>query len=185
MPNARGQYENFLAVVTRSGSVVPGTERRGHNVVTSYGHNWLMRLVGWATLTPGVNDVATTEERLRWISLGTGWQPEIPGVLVMGTPIEVVSGSGVYLAELDPAGFSRPVSTSLKIHHQFLGSDIGVVSGIREFGLHAGYKDSGSVIHPDSVDPLSVTSPVVAYKQIDPVDVGALDTLHVYWEFRF
>ena len=68
---------NFEAYLTENGNVVPGSIRRGHNTLTSFGKNWLRDLVTSSLIvdvelaSPGA-DVFKDQRRLRWISLGNG-----------------------------------------------------------------------------------------------------------------
>jgi hypothetical protein len=187
-------FGNVTAFCRKDGQVVPGSERSGHNLITNYGQReWLSKLTGWLSFgdptDPTVQDEPLTHARIRWIGLGTGWQPETRHAKFLDAPIAVEAGS-VYLAEIDPATeVTNPVITSFKIEHEFDGSIFGPAL-ISELGLYTGYK-SGGLFYPvwqtgTRMDPESDTNPVSFYKILDPaISVGATDTLVVRWELRY
>jgi hypothetical protein len=192
MTDDQGQYceGNFTAFLKKDGLTV--ATRRGHNVLTAYSkEEWLPKLVSWESLG-GLADTPASDSRIRWIGIGSGWRPEVPGVKFLETALPVDYGPpAVYLAELIPAAMTKPVATSLQINHTFAGADIAELGPIdlTEFGLYAGYLDG--VYYPEwepgtRMDPSSDTNPVIAYKSFsEPLVVTAANTLVVEWEIRF
>jgi hypothetical protein len=193
MANGLGHYceGNFTATLKKDGLTV--ATRHGHNVITAYAkEEWLPGLVSWETLGAPA-DVPSNNNRLRWIGIGSGWRPEVPGVKFLELPLPVDYGPpAVYLAEVVPGSMTRPVVTSIRINHTFAGADIAELGDVdlTEFGLYAGYKDA-TLYYPEwepgtRMDPDSAINPVVAYKSfIDPLTVAIANTLVVEWEIRF
>jgi hypothetical protein len=176
---------NFRAFLTEGGVYVPGSARVGHNVITDFGREWLAHLVPWETITDTFDDIAYSDMRLRWISVGTGGLIEVPGVTAMANP-ELYDGAN-YLCPMDPlSGRSlrtRPVPTSVKYTHDFLGPELPalIATPAQEAALFADYYDGGSVL-----DPSLATHTPVAYKRIDPPLLkSAAQVLTIEWELRF
>ena len=176
---------NFQAFLSEGGVLVPGSVRKGHNVITNYGRWWLSRLVSWATITGVDSDIPHSDLRIRWISVGTGGLAEVPGITAMATPILY---DGVdYLCPLDPASGrltrTHPVPTSVKYVHEFQTTELPglIATPAQEAALFADYNNGGT-----SLDPAVATNEPVAYKRIDPPLLkSAAQTLTIEWELRF
>lgn len=176
---------NFKAFLTEGGVLVPGSVREGHNVITDYGREWLARLVPWETITGVSDDVAYSDMRIRWISIGTGGLVEVPGVSQMGNPV-TYDGTN-YLCPLDPASGrswrTHPVPTSVKFKHEYPGSELPgiLITPASEAALFADYYNGAPTL-----DPTLPTHTPVAYKRIyPPLTKNTIQTLTIEWELRF
>lgn len=104
--------DNFLAFLRdETGKIVPGSERRGHNVITDYGRLWLSRLIAWKLI--GATDEPWTDRRIRWMMVGDGTLPETSAVVTLESSLPV-NISNEYLQAVEaPPDF--PISTGLKL----------------------------------------------------------------------
>lgn len=176
---------NFRAFLSEEGVLVPGSAREGHNVITDYGKQWLTQLVAWESITGTFDDIAYSDLRLRWVSIGTGLQLEHPSLSAMVSPLLY---DGVdYLCPLDPASGrtwrTHPVATSVKWVHDFQGPELPglIATPAQEAALFADYYDGSPTL-----DPSLATHEPVAYKRIDPPLLkSAAQVLTIEWELRF
>jgi hypothetical protein len=168
---------NFRARLRERGKIVPGSLREGHNIVTEAGLQALAHLLTWSTIAP---DVALTDHRLRWISVGQGTQPEIEAVVALNDPLEVTAG--VYLVPIDHASTVFSATTTLKIVKEFATTDLsfGGPVTIAEAGL---FVDSAPGLALSASSPLNTP---FAYKTYDEGLVKtAAFTLEIEWNFAF
>ena len=152
---------NFFACLRdKQGRVVPGSIRRGHNVLTNFGREWLSKLMVWQTIA--ATDVPFTNYRIQWIGVGTDSYSELRSVERLKQATDITPGT--YLAVIDnppifPAvnwiRFSRTFGTS-EISHS------GAVT-IKEAGLYAD-EDTGS---GPALNTGVGTNQLVAYKIFD------------------
>lgn len=172
---------NVTAFLREDGLVVPGSVRKGHNIFTRFGAEWLAQLCAWSALGSGVvHDTPRDNRRVRWASVGTGMQLEVVGITQMVAPA-IVSGSD-YLDAIDPAAeVSWPVPSSKKLEHVFGTSDLPDPVTITEAGLFVDYNDGGTLL-----DPTVATHPPIVYKVISPALVkDSSKELVLRWELRF
>lgn len=172
---------NVTAFLRKDGLVVPGSVRRGHNVLTQYGAEWLAQLCAWSAFGSGaVHDTPMDSRRVRWASVGTGVQLEHVGITQMVAPA-LVSGSD-YLDAIDPATeVSWPVPTSKKLEHVFGTADLPNPVTVTEAGLFVDFNDGGTLL-----DPTVATNTPIVYKIISPALVkDNTKELVLRWELRF
>lgn len=172
---------NFFACLrTEEGLIVPGSARHGHNVLTNFGREWFAQLMVWQTIT--TTDVPYTNDRVRWIGVGSDKHPEVKSVERLKQPVTITIGPNVYLTPVDdpptfPAAnwvqFSRTFSTS-EISHT------GAVT-LKEAGLYVD-EDSGG---GPGLNTGIGTNQIVAYKTFDGLVKFSGFTLEIKWDFRF
>lgn len=179
---------NFWAYLQdERGKVVPGSYREGHNVFTMRGREWLSKLVVWQSLgsfpSAGL-DVPVTNERFRWIGVGTSSQLEQVEVNKLVSPLTITTGPDAYIKVV--GALSRPTTFSVKFTTTFMGTEFahhGAQVVLSEAGLFV------DVDPPGAPGPsLSTGSPnnvPVAYKTFDPLTKQTSQTLTIGWEFRF
>lgn len=176
---------NFEAYLTNAdGTYVDGSFREGHNVFTNYGRAWLSNLIRWSLVgdLAAINDVQTTGDRLRWISVGSGSQEELVGVQRLVTPLSILTGPTVYLGALGTRSF--PTNNAIRHVRAFSGTDfahLGASVTVAEAGLFVDQDTGGG----PALDVAIGTHPPVAYITLPPLTKLAAQTLTVTWEFRF
>lgn len=182
---------NMELFLLERGKIVPGSRRVGHNVFTTFGKNWLTKLMSWQTIS--APDVPFTNRRMRWVSLGTGSQLEVETVTQLSSAILTYGVN--YLAALDAVEF--PTSKSARFIKTFGLSEISITStpvSITEAGLFAdvvpanagGTEDNGYSGPTDpTLNPGVANNPPVAYKAFEPVTKTQDLLLEVRWDLRF
>lgn len=145
-------------------------------VLTQTGREWMARLCAWSSI--GDPDVPVTEDRLRWIGVGSGGFPMTPGVMTLDVPIEYETG--FYLRELfAPAGSHRRLETVYD--RTYTGSQLSI-SGpvlVSEVGLFADQSPSLNF------DPAVGNNPPVFYKSFDGIMKSSDFYLGLQWAFTF
>lgn len=173
---------NFCAWLTdEQGFDIPSSYRRGHNVFTNIGREWLKQIVVWATTGP---DVAVDTRRFRWIGVGSGVYSEIVNVEQLASPLTVTSGPDTYLRVLGTR--TEPTNFSVKYVTVFSGAGAdfdhhGASVDVSEAGLYVDVHDGvGTGLDPTDEDNL-----LVAYKTFSTLTKLAAQTLTISWELRF
>jgi hypothetical protein len=158
------------------GHIVPGSVRRGHNVMTLDGRDTLTQLIVWGAF--GAPNTSLTERRARWIGVGGGIQLETDGVARLVTPLSVAAG--IYLKVLDHTLNVFPTITSLAVKTVFAPGEItfgGVTAVVvSEAGL---YLDAGTL------DPTSADNVPAFYKTFEPLVKLSSFSMEVLWELKF
>jgi hypothetical protein len=182
---------NVELLMRERGKVVPGSRRIGHNILTTFGKNWLSKLVGWSAFG---TDVPFTNRRVRWMGVGGDAQEEVPGIVSLGDPLRYDEIN--YLAQLDSVEF--PTTSSVRFNRTFSENEITTVPGvpveIREIGLFADVipgtsgasEDSGHTLASDPIlNPAVPTHTPVAYKSFELITKTQDFVLEAQWDFRF
>jgi len=181
---------NFKAFLTDDLGVVPGSLRRGHNVLTANGAWILAQLVAWQTM-PLPDDVPRSIKRIRWFEVGTGMWLETPHVETLRTPKLISGGNYLRLASVAPAypDASRPTRASVKFSVTYTKPELAGDPLISEVGLIADANDTaGDYGLPATALAATEQYPDVAfYKVIDPPlqKLTGVQNLIVRWELRF
>lgn len=178
---------NFSAWITDEfGLIVPGSIRKGHNVFTDFGRQWLRELVIWSIIgdLDTVDDAPYNERRFRWIGVGTGVQYELRSVESLVSPLSVTTGPTTYLRVLPAPTF--PTFNSIKYTVAFTGASAdfdhhGASVTVSEAGIFVDIDDGGG----PGLDPTDSDNIPVAYKTFDALTKAAAQTLTITWEFKF
>lgn len=182
----RGVESNFwLWLSDRQGRRVSGSLRRGHNVLTDYGANWLAELASWGVIGENPDlDSPVREDRVRWLMLGSGYQLEVAGVTRLVNPFTILPAQYLYAL---PAPARQPTSAVRYLVH-FTGASavldhLGASVNISEAGLFVDYDDGGG----PGLNTASADHTPVFYRSFDPltVDIINFTSLDVLWELRF
>jgi hypothetical protein len=147
-----------------------------NGVLTQTGQAWLRDLCTWSSI--GSPDVAITTARLRWIGVGSGGFPMIPGVLTMDQGVEVTTGN--YMTELeDPPTF--PTVQSVRVRREFTTSEISISTPVlvSEAGL---FVDQNPTL---SLDPTDNNNPPVLYKSFSGLMKSSDFSLVIEWDLKF
>lgn len=175
----KGSQSNFQVLMRdRHGRVVPGSVRRGHNVMTQDGRDLILQLLLWGSV--GTTDVALTHRRARYIGVGGGYQAETPEVVGLVDPLEVTSG--IYLQELDAASTEFPIITTAVVKAVFLPAEITYSSSsvvVSEAGLYFDVSPGGVL------SPSSPTNVPAFYKSFAPLVKLDSFSMEITWELRF
>ena len=184
--------EGFFSVVAREGGkLVPGTLREGKNVWTLTGREYLARLMSYASYGP---NVASRNDRIRYIGIGTGSTPEVSSVARLVTPAAYnASGGGQFLAELAiptyPFQTTGSFGTAVRYTREFSETELST-SGtvvVTEAGLFTDGSPS-DLFAPGTRDltlAQSGNQAPAAYKTFEPLKKTQNFVLQVAWEVRF
>lgn len=184
---------NFNARLVEPESKRIVAERTLHNVFTNTGRDWLAHLVAWSTI--GTPDVAYTNRRVRWMSVGSGTQLETVGVNVLNTPLLVTAGR--YLSALQTSDF--PTVRAVRFYKEFSQNEISYLPGqvipVTEAGLFvdvfpastAGGSEDSAVGggFDTTISPAIAANAPVAYATFDAINKTQDFNLEIRWEFRF
>jgi hypothetical protein len=181
--------EGWVSLVMRqNGKIVPGSRRDGHNIWTNSGREFLALLMSIQTppTTPFRND------RVAYIGVGTGSQPEDAGVLNLVQPVAFVPGQFMAPLDVPPSFPLSPSRTTVRYHRTFVETDItfgGSAVAITELGLFTnGSPQANPPYNPGSRDVTignAAAQAPVAYKTFEPVQKTSSLQLEVSWEIRF
>jgi hypothetical protein len=147
-----------------------------NGVLTQTGREWLTRLCTWSSI--GDPDVPLTEDRIRWIGLGSGGFPMAPGVLTLEAAIEYATG--LYLAQVSGAP-SFPTVQSTRYNHVYSASEVSISSPalISEVGLFVDQSPSLNL------DPAVGNNPPVLYKSFNGLMKSSDFSLLLDWTLKF
>ena len=174
---------NFRMVGRSGGKIVPGTLREGHNVWTVTGRGYLAQLMSNRLYAP---PTALRDDKVLWMGLGSGAQPEVASVEALAAPVPYITGT--YLKQIQSAVFPTDPPTSVAYNIEFLETEISLGPGsaviLREAGLFSGQKWIG-VLPMIDIDPDAGNEPPLAYKNFEPLTKTTQFRLQVRWEIRF
>jgi hypothetical protein len=184
MPTVEG---HFSMVARERGKVVHGTHRKGQNIWTLTGREYLAQLMSYQTYGPPV--AGERRDRMRYIGFGTGSQPEVSSVSSLVTPI-TFNGSNSFLAQVSlPTYPLSPSRTTVRYSRIFTEAELSVVGTVTltEAGLFTD-GDPGTSFDPETRD-ITLANALVqspnAYKVFEPLSKTQNFVLEVSWEIRF
>jgi hypothetical protein len=185
------EVKGWVDLVCRErGKIVPGTRRRGFNIWTNTGREFVSQRIS-IDLATRANTIRT--DAVTYLGVGKGTQLEEPGVLRLDQA--VVYDQDVFLAEIGSIEFPAfPVRTMVEFRRIFGENEIttaGITVAVSELGLFTngdpkaipsnafGSRDSKRSL-ADAWD-----AAPVAYKTFEPVSKTAQMQLEVAWQIRF
>lgn len=164
--------------------------REGFNIWTLTGREYLTELIALQSVNP--TRETYREDRVAYIGVGTGAQPEISNITSLVEPVPYKTGE--FLAGLaTPASFpvtgTDAARTAVQFIREFSRGEIslGFDVVLSEAGLFTdGDPDNNwdIVSTPTDFATSSGRAPV-AYKTYEPITKTTLFTLRVVWEVRF
>lgn len=184
------ELNNWVTVIARQrGKKVPGLCRNGHNVWTNSGREFLALLM--SIETPPAT--AFRNDRVAYIGVGMGGQPEEPGVVNLVQPVEYIVGEYLAPIDLPPTFPLTPTRTTVRYHRVFAEDEITLTPGstvnVSELGL---FTNGSPTAVPTYAPGTRVTQMAsanaqapVAYKTFEPIGKTDSLQLEVYWEIRF
>ena len=189
-----------VQLLNQAGKVVTQTE--GYNIWTLTGREYLSELIALQVFnTVEANRTTYRNDRVAYIGMGTGVQPEIAGVANLVYPVGYDTGTqdGTFLAVLDPAEFpatsSGTTRTSVRFSRTFSSGEYSVPTVNNPSGsivlTEGGLYTDGDPTNNFAVGTISTAfgdsfgfSPV-AYKTFEPITKTPDFTMRVIWEVRF
>ena len=197
-PSAADTIKSAPAV--KEGKLCKQTD--GYNIWTLTGREYLSELIGLHTFNSiEASRVLHRNDRIAYIGMGTGSQPEVAAVSSLVYPVGYDTGvqSGNFLAVLDPADFpatsSGTTKTSVRFSREFTSADYSVITATNPTGnitlTEGGLFTDGDPTNNFQVGTLSASfadsegfAPV-AYKTFEPITKTPDFTMKVIWEVRF
>ena len=187
---------NFMALLRdKEGRVDEDSIRRGHNVFTTSGRNWLSKLVGWFDLS-SVPDDPFTNRRVRWMGVGSGSQAEVTNVTALQNAVQVTTSPDNFLKPISSVEF--PTSTSVRFITVFGTTEVsefapvvvteaGLFADVAPFNFVTGGEGEDDTVGSGTtvLDTDSGTNPPAAYKSFDPITKTQDFTLELRWDLRF
>ena len=168
-----------------TGEVV--AERVGHNVWTNTGREYSCLLKTYNT-----NGAPFRNDRINFVGLGSGSQPETVNVSTLVSPIAV--NIGVFLKEIDHSRTTFQtfggVRTAVRYSTTFLETDISLPGGqtpimISECGLFTdGNASDFTAGRRDVALTAASSQSPVAYHSFDPIPKTPNIQLDIIWELR-
>jgi hypothetical protein len=169
---------------TRTGQVI--AERIGHNVWTNTGREYSCLLK-----TYDANDRPYRDDRIKYVGLGIGTQPETVNVNRLVTPVQYEIGTFLKPIALGRTSFqvSGGVRTAVRYSCTFLETDITFGGAgsilISECGLFTDGDIATNVAGTRDRGLNSATSQApVAYHTFDPIPKTSTIQLELIWELR-
>lgn len=185
-----------IQMLNQRGKVVKQSE--GYNIWTLTGREYLSELIALQTFnTVEADRVLFRNDRVAYIGMGTGSQPEVAEVNSLVSPVSYDTGSyGTYLAVLDsPATFPATSSSTTKTAVQFIktfnSTDYSIDASTNIVLTEAGLFTDGDPGNDFAVlnRPIQLASAYshapVAYKTFEPITKTIDFTMKVVWEVRF
>ena len=197
-PEIQGHFT--VQMLDSSGKVRRQSE--GYNIWTLTGREYLSELISLQTFSAIEADrVLYRNDRIAYIGLGTGSQPEVAAVSSLVYPVGYDTGvqSGNFLAVLDPAQFpatsSATTKTSVRFSREFTSAEYSIITSSNPTGAivltEAGLFTDGDPTNDFAVGTISTAladssgfAPV-AYKTFEPITKTPDFTMKVIWEVRF
>lgn len=184
MPTVEG---HFSMVARERGKIVHGTHRRGKNIWTLTGREYLAQLMSYRAYgTPGVGE---RRDRMKYIGFGIGSQPEVSSVTNLLDPI-AYNASNDFLAQVSlPTYPLSPSRTTVRYSRIFTETELSIAGTvtITEAGLFTD-GDPGTDFDPDTRD-VALANALLqapnAYKVFEPLSKSQNFVLEVSWEIRF
>ncbi len=184
----------FHAVCRERGKIVPGSQRSGKNIWTLAGREYLARLMSYAAYGVGITpDTPSRNDRIRYIGLGTGTQPEVAGVTKVVAPIAYDSGGGQFLAELAIPTFpfqdGSNFGNAVRYTREFAETELSVSGAVilTEAGLFTdGGPGAGFAPKTRSTQLIDAAGQAPSgYKTFEALKKTQNFVLQVAWEVRF
>lgn len=171
-------------------------EVKGNNIWTLTGREYLSELIGVKAfgVTEATRDVFRND-RVAYIGIGIGSQPEVSNIPSLVTPVSYDLGTqatGNFLAELDspatlPAVSGNTPVTAIQFTKTFGANDFGgntIV--ITEAGLFTdGDPDNNFAVGITTTWVDTASYSPVAYKTFEPITKTPDFTMKIVWEVRF
>jgi len=197
-PSIKGHMT--IQLLDHRGKVVQQSE--GYNIWTLTGREYLSELIALQSFSAiEANRGLYRNDRVAYIAMGTGVQPEVAGVSQLVYPVGYDSGvqSGTYLAILNPAEFpatsTSTTRTSVRFSRTFTSGEYSVITTQNPTGTitltESGLFTDGDPTNNFAVGTLSTAfadsegfSPV-AYKTFEPITKTPDFTMNIVWEVRF
>lgn len=183
-------------LINRRGKVVRRSS--GSNIWTLTGREYLSELIALETFSLNANTrTKFRDDRIAYIGLGTGSQPEVAEVASLVNPVSYDDGtanSGTYLALLDmpaifPATSAATTKTAVQFIKEFGELDYSPVNSIvlTEAGLFTDGNPNNNweIGTLDRSLAQSYTISPVAYKAFEPITKTSDYTMKIVWEVRF
>jgi hypothetical protein len=180
--------QGVLRVELRSGGKLKAV-REGYNIWTLTGREYLAEIMALSALNP--SRATFREDRVAFIGVGTGAQPEISNITSLVEPVPYKAGE--FLAFLGaPAQFPITGVDSARTAVQFIREfgqgeiSLGFDVVLSEAGLYTdGDPDNDNDINSTPTDFTSSAGRApVAYKAYEPVTKTIESTLRYVWEVR-
>lgn len=174
----------LIARNTETGEII--SDQMGHNVWTNTGREYSCLLKSYKG-----NGLPYRNDRIRYVGLGTGTQPEAVGVLRLATPIAWSGTSFMKELNLGLTSFqtTNGAKTAVRYIARFEESDLNLNPGsstfITECGLFTdGHQDTFAAGDREvALSAASRQSPV-AYHTFDPIPKTQNVQLDLIWELR-
>lgn len=183
----------FQAVMRERGKIIGGTRRFGRNIWTLTGREYLARLMSYAAYGVGITpDTPSRNDRIRYIGMGIGTQPEVSTVIKVVSPIAFDSGGVTFLAELAIPTFPFQVASTfgnaVRFTREFAETELSVSGDV--ILTEAGLFTDGSPA--STFDPGTRSTTIVdaagqapaAYKTFEALKKTQNFVLQVSWEIR-
>lgn len=177
-------------VCRERGKIVPGSHREGHNTWTNTGREYLAMLM--SIQMAGNPAVPYRDDRIAYIGVGVGSQPEDPGVTNLVQPIAFAPGQ--FLASIDVAATTFPLlptRTTVRFSRTFSEDEITVppiaAVPILELGLftNGGQNDMVPGNRDVTIGNAALQSPCAYKNLVEPVEKTSGLEFEVVWEIRF
>jgi len=176
----------FQAETRERGKLVAHVE--GENIWTLTGREYLTELIPLLAHSPRA---VYRADRVAYIGLGVGSQPEIANITSLVSPVSYSPGE--FLAPVAtpatfPATATASTKTSVRFIREFGTAEISVGSDVvlTEAGLFTdGDPDNNWALGAPTGFAASSDRAPVAYKSFDPITKTTDFTLRVIWEVRF
>jgi hypothetical protein len=187
----------FSAVCRERGKLVPGTRREGKNIWTLAGREYLARLMSYSAYGIGsVADTPARNDRIRYLGMGTGTQPEVATVRKLTSPVAFDAGGGQYLGELAIPTYPFQVSSTnfgnaVRYIREYSELELSVSGTIilTEAGLFTDGSPAANPPFTPKTRSLLLTEAAaqvpVAYKSFEALKKTQSFVLQVAWEVRF
>jgi len=170
---------NFEVWLSNNRGMVAGSHRKGHNVFTNTGRDWLRYLISYKGIGPDLTNPLGADDphetgRIRWIGVGDGIQAAHADVVGLANPLQVNASD--WWKPLPAPVFVT--ETALRYQVSFGPAEIPAGGNISEFALTKG--DGPTT--PAATDP---DHSILFYMTIPPLGPKAGNTLTLRWELRF
>lgn len=171
-----------------SGGLVKDSVRKGHNIWTLTGREFLAELMSLFSVTTGW--VPVRDDRIYYMGVGEGVQSEVESVSALADPVEYRSGE--FLAPIQipvtfPAAATSTPRTSVQFIREFASNEISVGADVivTEAGLYTnGDPDNNNDPGRPTDFATAAGQAPVAYHQFEPITKFIGFTLVLLWEVR-
>lgn len=188
------EIEGFFFAQTRErGKLVQ--EVSGQNIWTLTGREYLARLMSYAAYGIGaLADQPARNDRIRYIGMGVGTQPEVATVTKLNVPTPYDTTGTVFLAEIAIPTYpfqtsSTAFGTSVRYFREFVEGELSVTGPIllSEAGLFTDGSPGASFAPKTRSTAFSTAAgqAPAAYKSFEPLRKTQNFVLQVAWEIRF